>query len=682
MKKMARRIFVFSVGINRYASEDIHNLSGCANDVRAFQEVLKAHLNIPDIHCKCLLDESATRENIIEGFRAHFAQLEAGDVAIFHYSGHGSWEWTTAEFQGPPFETPGNKNEMILSHDFAVDGVLGIADKELRYLISELQYPKEGKHRDIHFVGLMDCCFSGSMFRRVDNVGEQLEAQAVLQIRKSAPDDPSARPLSQYLEGQYQEMQLADGQIVLPKADYVLLSASSHGEPANEDENGGLFTQALIRVLTYKRQEGKYPTYASLHFLISSSIERETDYQQHPHLEYSGNINPFECFAMNGRLHQPLLPEMQLAEDKREGVVSLGALHGLELPGWQHADLPVYQQSDALIQVGTARLKEVRIEKSKVLFFPNECFDAAHKDGLLVGLHAKPLNITYTISAEGQQKAASIHRALLESMSEKGLEGFFQAHEEAAYSIVIHSHSIAIYHDAELVIALEAPFTAADFDYIVDVLHRIARWEQFRQLETPRNSEVDVENIVFTFSYQDYEGREKKYEVAPVGDDEEGLSEICIPYDSREENDGAVLYEIKVGHNQLSGHIELYFYLVHLDRKYRISQKIETLKPLLPLKHDGRNSYEYISENHNLGLGITDENRATTSDVFSLIVAAEPLTAPYLFEQQGLGDVFGRRLSAEERSTWSPKEETTYRGGEDLPALWAVKKLKVTLIKQ
>ena len=682
MKKTARQIFIFSVGINRYASEDIHNLSGCVNDVNVLQEVLKAHLNIPDGHCKCLLDEKATRENIIEGFRAHFSRLKEGDIAIFHYSGHGSWEWTTPEFQGPPFETPGNKNEMILSHDFAMDGVLGIADKELRWLISEIQYPKEGAHKPVHFVGLMDCCFSGSMFRRVDDTGAQMDRVGV-QIRRSAPDDPTARQLSQYLEGQYLEMQQSDGQITLPQADYILLSASSHNEPANEDENGGVFTQALLKVLGYAKEGGKYPTYAALHFLISSSIQRETDYQQQPYLEYSGRVNPFECFAMNGGAHYSLLPEIRIEKGSNEGVVNLGALHGVELQRWRHAELPVYQKADTLVRVGSAKLRQVQVEQSIVTFLPNDKFDEAHDKALLVGIHAKPLRINFIVpEAEEREVAVSLQDILLEKIDEKGLGGLFQESKEGEYSIVFHSDKITIYHSGTLITALRAPFQPADFDFIIDVLHKIARWEQINTLENPKDSEVDLEKVVFNFSYRDYKGVEKTYEVAPVGANEKGVSKICIPFDEEEEDGGAILYEIKVGHNQIMGHMELYFYLVHLDRKYSISQKFETLKSLMPLMHDSKNSYEYISENHNLGLGIVDENVNETHDVFILIVSAEPLTAPYLFEQKGLGEAFGKVLSADARKALVKRDVVMYKKERALPALWAVKKLHITLTKK
>lgn len=680
MDYLPRQIFIFSVGINHYKSKEIENLSGCERDVKSLQQLLKRHLNIPDHHCECLINDAATRDGIINGFRKHFSQLEEGGVAIFHYSGHGSWEWTTPAFEENAQETPGGKNEMILSYDYAVDRVLGIADKELRYLISEIQYPKEGTPKKIHFIGLMDCCFSGSMFRRVKvNLGGNNEEE-VLNIRKNAPNDPAPRTLSQYLEGQYWDVYLEKGKVTLPKADFVLLSASSHGEPASEDANGGLFTQALIRVLDHKVKDNRYPSYAELHFLISTSIHRETNHQQHPYLEYSGNFNPFQCFAMNGASHFPLLPQVSIRDNV--GIVNLGAIHGLEFRTWENIDIPVYRRSNRLLEVGTAKLQQVQVEHSTITFVPNDEFDAIYDREALVGLHARPLGINYVIIAEDEQDiAVSLQRRLLEKIKAKGLESLFLEEEKAEYSILFYNDKIAIYNFTRLIVAFKGAFEEESFDFIIDVLQKSARWEQIRKLDTPKNSSVEVEKIKFSFSYYNYEGEKKKYEVAPTEINGEGISEIVISFDEQAENNGVIPYEIRIGHNQLKAPIELYFYLVHLGKKYSINQKNETLKSLLPLQYDSKYCFEYISKNHNLGLGIPDKGTKETTDIFVLLASAEPLKTPYLFNQEGFGTLFGKEVPISIPPKNLTRDDIRYKKVGDFPVLWAVKKLIVKLIK-
>jgi hypothetical protein len=76
------------VGINQYQHDP---LDGCVNDVR-MQEMLLVHrfgFNPKDI--VTLTDQQATRQGILEAFENHLInQAKPGDVAVFHYSGHGS----------------------------------------------------------------------------------------------------------------------------------------------------------------------------------------------------------------------------------------------------------------------------------------------------------------------------------------------------------------------------------------------------------------------------------------------------------------------------------------------------------------------------------------------------------------------------------------------------------------
>jgi hypothetical protein len=76
------------VGINQYKNDP---LDGCVNDV-LMQEMLLIHrfgFNPKDI--VTLTDQQATRQGILEAFENHLInQAKPGDVAVFHFSGHGS----------------------------------------------------------------------------------------------------------------------------------------------------------------------------------------------------------------------------------------------------------------------------------------------------------------------------------------------------------------------------------------------------------------------------------------------------------------------------------------------------------------------------------------------------------------------------------------------------------------
>lgn len=89
------------VGINAYPSP-ISSLSGCGNDVQLQYELLVHRYGFNPQDIVIISDgvsdlaageviTAPTRENIIDTFQSHLGQAQPGDVAVFHYSGHGSY---------------------------------------------------------------------------------------------------------------------------------------------------------------------------------------------------------------------------------------------------------------------------------------------------------------------------------------------------------------------------------------------------------------------------------------------------------------------------------------------------------------------------------------------------------------------------------------------------------------
>lgn len=80
------------VGINAYDQTYAWpSLNGCTNDVRMQQELLIHRFGFNPQDILVITDQQATRQGIIDAFQNHLiAQASAGDVVVFHYSGHGS----------------------------------------------------------------------------------------------------------------------------------------------------------------------------------------------------------------------------------------------------------------------------------------------------------------------------------------------------------------------------------------------------------------------------------------------------------------------------------------------------------------------------------------------------------------------------------------------------------------
>lgn len=139
------------VGINEYP-DPVNRLEGCVNDVYAMNATLQENGFSPD-NITVILNERATRENIID--RLHWLLSNCDDQSdrIFYYSGHG-------------LQIPGRGNNSAIDHledgivpvDFEWQKLNAITDRDFLDLYSQL--PKTSR-----FLAIFDSCFSGGMVK-------------------------------------------------------------------------------------------------------------------------------------------------------------------------------------------------------------------------------------------------------------------------------------------------------------------------------------------------------------------------------------------------------------------------------------------------------------------------------------------------------------------------------------
>lgn len=247
------------VGINTYP--DGNNLSGCVNDAHAWAAILKDKFGFPAANVKILLEDQATKANIVAGLEDLLAGAKAGDVLVFTNSSHGTY---VADKSGDEAY-----DEAICPFD-CVEGVKHLVlDDELRRLFAA-KLPA-----GVSFTVISDSCHSGSLTRaRKDQHRKArfLEPKFVRGLRE-LPDADDAKPrkvLSTFKQSDMKELLLSG----CSQREYSW-DAEIEGKPH------GAMTWAALKALADSNYEG---TWAALHKRIRSLLN-QARFKQSPQLE-------------------------------------------------------------------------------------------------------------------------------------------------------------------------------------------------------------------------------------------------------------------------------------------------------------------------------------------------------------------------------------------------------------
>jgi hypothetical protein len=133
-------LFALIIGINDYMHYD--KLLGAVPDARAFSDYLTTSLNVPETRIKMLIDQRATRKEIIENL-INLNSLDAiavGDPIVIFYAGHGGealaprvWEAGRPEFM----------TQMIIPQDSTNSPEIpGIPDRTIIGLLNKIAASK------------------------------------------------------------------------------------------------------------------------------------------------------------------------------------------------------------------------------------------------------------------------------------------------------------------------------------------------------------------------------------------------------------------------------------------------------------------------------------------------------------------------------------------------------------
>ncbi len=211
------------VGIGDYLAEpggQSIDLVGPPGDARRIRDVLIERYGFPVDNICLLVDEEATRQAFVDGWRRHVGRATQGDTVVYYFAGHGS---QTTDFDGPQDE-PDGMDETFLLHDSRAN-VPELLDDEFNALLAEAY------QRTTNITVLIDACNSGSSTRDVGFAKRQVDP-----VKRNRP---------------------IQNRIVSPDGDYrperfpdiVTITAAEDGTSALERGGQGVFTNALLRSL-------------------------------------------------------------------------------------------------------------------------------------------------------------------------------------------------------------------------------------------------------------------------------------------------------------------------------------------------------------------------------------------------------------------------------------------------
>jgi hypothetical protein len=146
---MARKALL--VGLNRYPDPE-NTLKGCINDVRQVSDLLYSRFGFAaDGSTRLLTDARATTAAIVDRLHWLLDGARAGDVLVFHYSGHGS---QVPDRHGD--EIDDGLDEIICPYDLDWDDPF--TDDDLYAIVKDLP-------AGVNLTVVLDCCHSGTGLR-------------------------------------------------------------------------------------------------------------------------------------------------------------------------------------------------------------------------------------------------------------------------------------------------------------------------------------------------------------------------------------------------------------------------------------------------------------------------------------------------------------------------------------
>lgn len=663
---ITRNIYALLVGIDEYVNP-VPPLTGCLNDITAVKEYLEGRVAKEQLHIRTLLNQKATRQAVIDGFRQHLCQAGSEDVAFFYFAGHGSQAEAPQEFW---HIEPDRLNETIVCYDSRTLGSWDLADKELAQLIAEVAA------KNPHITIVMDCCHSGS--------GSRISAS------RRAPIDKRQRPIDSFIISKPEAERLSTSRSPesnpsgwnLPGGRYVFLAACRDIEEAKEypgdGKRRGAFSYFLMNTL--QKANGSL-TYRDLfkrtQALITSKVKAQS-----PQLEATVQADIEQPFL--GGAIAPRTPYFTVSYHPDPGwVIDGGAIHGIVPPVDKETttlalfpfDSSPQQLSELSAVLGEAQVTEVMPQLSKISISgiphldPETIFKA-----VVTRLPLPPV----LISIAGETAGVELAQKALLTASPDGKPSLYVREatnsETAEFQLLAWNGEYAIMQPVDnrpLVAPIEGytPETAA---VAIARLEHMARWTNIATLSSPATSRIPTNAV--------------RMEIFQNGQEIES-PEIRLEYQQEQGKWKQPTFRIKLTN---TSNEPLYCAVVNLTDRYAVKTGL-FLKAGIWLKPgeeawalEGKAIYALLPKE------LWEQGITEIKDIYKLIVSTaefdanlltqEPLDAP---RTRSIGGLAGKRKSTLNRlmNQVQTRDFSTAPEDEELYDDWVTSQVTVTTVR-
>ncbi len=269
------------VGLNAYA-DPRNRLRGCLNDVRQVGWLLEQHFGFDTAALRVLTDAGATSAAIRSALQWLVTGARAGDVLVFHYSGHGS---QVPDRQGD--ETTDRLDEILCPYDLDWDDPL--SDDDLQAIFADLPL-------GANLTVILDCCHSGTGLRkfraRCFETGET--GDSAPRARCLCPPPDLAPSPSRAAEAQRRLRRLGRRAV---EAGAILISACRDDQVSADAFINGDYHGALTFYLCQALAESRFSTtYRDLVRAVRRLLATN-GYEQEPQLEAPAALAQSQAFS-------------------------------------------------------------------------------------------------------------------------------------------------------------------------------------------------------------------------------------------------------------------------------------------------------------------------------------------------------------------------------------------------